>query len=132
MGELYSKQLEKADQVEAFEVEAFSTELDGAASNRNIGTTLWLSNDRVNIWLVKLEPGERAPFHTHAIDYFWVCVDGGRGRQRYPDGTMRTFRFEVGEVDFLGSLTHGKPAVHDLENIGSSVMRFVAVELKSS
>jgi hypothetical protein len=130
MDELYSPQLAGAIEVSTFDLAEFKDEIRRAPHNRQIGSKLWYSNDRVNVWEVALQPGERAAFHTHAIEYFWVCVDGGEGRQRYPDGSLRRFRFSMGDVDFVSGLSETSPAVHDLENVDARPIRFVAVELK--
>src|SRR3712207_5253696 len=112
---------------EQFDIEQYRGELDEAPSNRAVGTTLWFENDRVKVWEVRLEAGQRAPFHTHAMDYFWTCIDPGDGYQRYDDGSAQAFDFKLGETE-LSSLSEENPKVHDLENRGDSLMRFVAVE----
>lgn len=75
-----------------------------------------------------MQPGERLPFHCHTGTYFWVCVDPSTGRQRYPDGGIDTFEFRNGDVDFL-QIAAGEKLVHDLENSGDTLLRFIAVEL---
>jgi mannose-6-phosphate isomerase-like protein (cupin superfamily) len=111
-----------------FPLEEYADELDAAAENTQIGHEVWFENDRIRIWGINLAPGERVPFHCHQRTYFWVCVDGARGRQRYPSGDMDTFDFAVGDVDFL-DIAPGDRLIHDLENSGDSPLRFVAIEL---
>src|SRR5262245_57999456 len=108
---------------------AFADELDRAPSNRDIGTTVWFENEHVRVWEVRLEPGQRAPFHSHAQTYFWTCIDPGKGFQRFPDGTAEAFDFQLGETVFH-EIVAGDPMIHDLENADDHVVRFVAVELK--
>jgi hypothetical protein len=36
-------------------------EIAAAPTNRQVGTTLLFSNDRVNVWEILLAPGERVP-----------------------------------------------------------------------
>ena len=109
--------------------EDFIDELEAAPKNPAIGSTLWFENDHVRVWEVRLEPGQRAPFHCHSQTYFWTCVDPGKGFQRFPDGTAQVFDFALGETVF-SEITAGDPMIHDLENIDDQVVRFVAVELK--
>lgn len=107
----------------------FASELDHAQGNRNVGTTLWFENDHVRVWEVRLEAGQRAPFHTHSQTYFWTCIDPGKGFQRFPDGTAQQFDFTLGETVF-SEISADDPMIHDLENLDDHLVRFVAIELK--
>ena len=111
-----------------FDVGGFTAELASAVSNLDVGTTLLFENDLVRVWEVRIEPSERCPFHAHAFPYFWTCVAGGLGRQRSPNGTLMIRRYFDGDTQFS---THsvGDPLIHDLENVGDTVLRFVTVEL---
>ena|SRR5829696_5354020 len=112
-----------------FEPAAFAHELAAAASNREIGTSLWFENDHVRVFEVRLEPGQRGPFHVHDATYFWTVVERGRGLQRFADGSYVVRDYAVGETRYLEN-TPDDPLVHDLENVGASTLRFVTVELK--
>jgi quercetin dioxygenase-like cupin family protein len=127
MSTLYSKHLEVAVATGEFEVGDYEQELADAPHNAEVGSELWFENDYVRIWEVRIEPGERTPFHAHSLDYFWVCVDPSRALVQFVDGTSRTFDYKVGEVDFLEL---PEPAIHSVENVGESVLRSVAVEFK--
>ncbi|HEY7667782.1 MAG TPA: hypothetical protein VIE12_06610 [Actinomycetota bacterium] len=111
-----------------FDREAFARELEDAPANRAVGTALWYEDERVRVWEVRLEPGVRCPFHAHATPYFWTCVEAGTGRQRSPDGTMVVRRYAVGDT-LRSVLSPDAPMLHDLENVGDTVLRFVTVEL---
>jgi len=109
-----------------YDVAAFADELRAASAN--VGTSRLFENDRVRVWELRLAPGERAPFHAHTLGYFWTCVDPGVGRQRYADGTMKVFRYRLGDTRY-SEHSPDAPMLHDLENIGDTVLRFVTVEL---
>jgi beta-alanine degradation protein BauB len=109
-----------------FDPDDYATEL--SAPEDAVGTRLLLENDRLRIWEIRLEPGERAPFHRHVTPYFWSCVNAGTGRQRHVDGSVRVRRYREGETEFWQHSPHDD-RVHDLENVGDSVLRFVTVEL---
>ena len=94
----------------------------------DVGTSLSFRNDRVRVWELRLKPGERAPFHRHVTPYFWTCVEAGVGRQRFADGTDRLRRYEVGETEFAVHSPQDDK-IHDQENAGDTVLRFVTVEL---
>ena len=112
----------------SFPVEEFSEELERAPENLDVGTSLLFANDRVKVWEVRLDPGQRGPFHAHTRDYFWTVVDGGIGKQRTADGTVRVRAYDVGETSFS---THSPddPMLHDFENAGDAPIRFITVEL---
>jgi oxalate decarboxylase/phosphoglucose isomerase-like protein (cupin superfamily) len=111
-----------------FDPAEFAAELAAAPTNLAVGTTLWFENDRLKVWEVKLEPGERGPFHAHTRNYFWTVVEGGRGLQRLGDGTVSIRDYEVGDTSYLEH-TPETALIHDLENAGDTVLRFVTVEL---
>ncbi len=112
-----------------FAVEEFAAELAAARDNRALGTSLWFENEHVRVFEVRLDPGERGPFHIHDAPYFWTVVEPGRGLQRFADGTSVERDYRVGETRYLVHSAED-PLVHDLENVGRSVLRFVTVELK--
>src|SRR5438093_7774505 len=110
-----------------FYIADFAVELQGE-QNRNVGTKLLLENARVRVWEIRLEPGERAPFHWHLTPYYFVCVEAGRSRSRFPNGFYIDDDSDVGDTVFLDTKP-GEPHVHDLENIGPTTLRFTTVEL---
>lgn len=111
-----------------FPLEEYGPELAAAPANTTVGQQVLFENDRVRVWGIDLAAGDRMPFHCHTNTYFWICAEGGRGNQRYPSGTMDTFAFEQGAVDFL-TFANGESLIHDLENAGDGPLRFYAVEL---
>jgi hypothetical protein len=112
-----------------FDVAAYAEELERAPSNRQLGTSLWFENDHVRVFEVRLEPGERGPFHVHDQTYFWTVVEPGRGLQRFADGTFVVRDYALGETRYLVH-SDRDPLVHDLENVGDTTLRFVTVALK--
>lgn len=111
-----------------FPREEFAAELAAAeAGSRELGTAVLFENERVRVWEVRLQPGERGAFHLHDTDYFWTVVQGGLGKQRSPDGTFKLRRYETGDTSFQWSADD--PMIHDFENAGDDEIRFVTVEL---
>jgi hypothetical protein len=117
------------DEIDTYDTALFAGELATAPSNHEIGTSLLLENDHVRVFEVRLEPGERGPFHIHDKPYFWTVVDAGRGLQRFPDGTSVAHQYAVGETAYTAQ-SADQPLIHDLENVGETTLRFVTVELK--
>lgn len=112
----------------AYDRAAFVDELAAAPSNHDVGTTLWFENERIRVWEILLQPGERGAFHSHVTNYFWTVVGGSRGLQRFADGTFIVRDYLVGETKYLEH-TPETALIHDLENVGDSPLRFVTVEL---
>jgi hypothetical protein len=111
-----------------FDRDDYADELDRATTNRQLGTTLWFENDHVRVFEVRLEPGQRGPFHVHDQPYFWTVVEPGRGLQRFADGTYVVRDYALGETRYLAH-SADDVLVHDLENVGDSTLRFVTVAL---
>ncbi|MGH9010586.1 MAG: cupin domain-containing protein [Acidimicrobiia bacterium] len=112
-----------------YDVAEFAEELARAPQNREVGTAIWFENDHVRVWEIVLEPGQRGPFHNHTQTYFWTCVDPGRGKQRFTDGSFVVRDYQPGETKYLVHSPEDS-LIHDLENVGSTTMRFITVELK--
>ncbi len=110
-----------------FDVEQYAGEL-GGEPNTAVGTRLLLENDRVRIWEISLGPDERAPFHWHINTYLFVCVEAGRARSRFPNGVTVDLDYEVGATWFSDH-SQTDPGIHDLENVGTTTIRFTTVEL---
>ncbi|MEV7966616.1 hypothetical protein AB0O34_11620 [Sphaerisporangium sp. NPDC088356] len=111
-----------------FDVTEFADELAKAPENRVVGTTLLFENERVRVWELALVPGQRAPFHIHSIDYFWVAADPGPVVQRVSDGTITEVVHDRNQVKYF-TFRNGETLVHDLENIGDAPIRYITVEL---
>lgn len=110
-----------------YDIAEYAEELRAALGNHELGTQLWFENDKVRVFEVRLEPGGRGAFHVHDRTYFWTVVEAGRGLQRFPDGTYAIRDYELGDTRFLEhSATNA--LVHDLENVGTTTLRFVTVE----
>jgi hypothetical protein len=108
----------------------FSSELEAAPGNHQLGTTMWYENERIRVWEVLLQPGQRGAFHAHTTNYFWTVVEAGRGLQRFADGTFIVRDYALGETRYLEH-TPDRALIHDLENVGETTLRFVTVELLS-
>ena len=112
-----------------FEVAEFADELKKAGQNQNLGTRLWFEDDHIQVWQVWLQPGERGAFHVHDQTYFWVVIEPGRGLQRFADGSFVIRDYVLGETRYLEHSPENV-LVHDLENVGKTVLGFVTVKLK--
>jgi hypothetical protein len=112
-----------------FDPAGYRAELEAAPGNHELGTELWFENDHVRVFEVRLDPGERGPFHVHDQTYFWTVVEPGRGLQRFADGTYVERDYALGETRYLTN-SPSDALIHDLENVGTTTLRFVTVELR--
>ncbi|HWF38512.1 MAG TPA: hypothetical protein VG322_08340 [Candidatus Acidoferrales bacterium] len=99
--------------------------------NGCVGSELVSESDRVRVWTLHLAPGARIPFHRHVLDYFWMAVTTGRGRQHMHDGTTIEKTYLAGETRHE-YYKRGEYKIHDLENIGDTELVFTTVEFLDS
>lgn len=112
-----------------YDTTEYAEELRAARGNHDLGTSLWFENDRVRVFEVRLGPGERGAFHIHDRTYFWTVVEAGRGLQRFADGTYAVRDYGLGDTRFLEH-SPASAVIHDLENVGTTTLRFVTVEFR--
>jgi quercetin dioxygenase-like cupin family protein len=84
---------------------------------------LKLDNPRVRVLDVTLKPGEKEQTHSHPA-YVIYIIEGGKIRNHASDGTVSEAEFKAGDVFYRDPLTHWA------ENIGTTTIRLVLVELK--
>ena len=85
---------------------------------------LVLENDRVRVLEYTLLPGQRDRRHTHPRRVAHV-IAGGTLRVHFPDGRHLDFEEKAGDTSW------GDPApLHDTENIGTTPIRILLVEMK--
>ncbi len=94
-----------------------------------VGQRLLSDTDEVRVWRIELQPGERVAYHKHVLNYFWTATSAGRSRSHYGDGQVAETAYDVGTTRHY-RFGPGESMVHDLENIGDTVLSFTTVELK--
>jgi hypothetical protein len=97
------------------------------AHDPHVGSRLLSENERVRVWEIRLEPGERWHAHRHVLDYFWTAVNAGRSRQHTADGTTREVSYDAGETRHF-TFGDGEYLLHDIENVCDDVLVFTTVE----
>lgn len=111
--------------------EARRADFHASLGNGRVGSRLVSQSERVRVWHLALEPGERIGFHTHVLDYFWTAVTGGRARSCYGDGRVVEVTYRPGDTrhHHFGA---GECMIHDLANIGDTRLVFTTVEFLDS
>ena len=88
------------------------------------GLQVKLENERVRVLELRLKPGEREKQHTHP-QYVLYALTDYRVRNTNADGTVRVYDRKAGDVFW------GEPITHSGENIGTTEVRALIVELKT-
>jgi quercetin dioxygenase-like cupin family protein len=84
---------------------------------------LRFENDRVRVLERILRPGDREKLHSHS-SYLIHVVMGGKLRNHNADGKVTELEVKAGDVLFRD------PTTHWAENIGTTVIKVIVVELK--
>src|SRR5712675_2525643 len=63
-----------------------------------IGDRILFENERVRVWGVNLEPGQRQPWHKHDLPYLIVPLTKGKNIMFFDDGREKETNEAVGEV----------------------------------
>ncbi len=82
-----------------------------------------VDNDRVRLFEATLAPGEKEQMHSHPASLVYV-IAGGKMRSHAPDGTTTDHTYTTGEAVYREPLTHWA------ENVGTTTVRLIVVELK--
>jgi quercetin dioxygenase-like cupin family protein len=83
-----------------------------------------LENSRVRVLESILEPGDKEQLHSHPA-YVTYVVSGGKIRNHFADGKVAEVELKTGDVTYRDGLTHWA------ENIGTTPLHVVLVELKN-
>jgi quercetin dioxygenase-like cupin family protein len=84
---------------------------------------LKLDNDRVRVFEGTLHPGDKENMHSHPASIVYV-IAGGKVRSHTPDGKVTEKEYKAGDTVYREPLTHWA------ENIGTTTIRLLVVELK--
>lgn len=101
------------------------------AESGEVGSRLVSETDRLRVWHIHAQPGERLKVHTHVLDYFWTIHGPGRARSHQPDGSHFDVDYETGDTRHF-TFAKGERMTHSLENIGDTDLVFTTVEFKNS
>lgn len=82
-----------------------------------------LENDRVRVQEHYLKPGQTIGMHSHP-DKVIYAINDWKVRETYPDGTSRVVEGKA------GTAVWGTAKTHAVENIGTTEVRNIVIELK--
>jgi hypothetical protein len=99
----------------------------------DVATTLLFENDRVRVWEMRLEPGQRSAVHEHKLDYLMVQVSGDTmAAEMEPDsggpwGHLGTVEGDI----FPGNVIYAeRGGIEAAVNNGTQTFHEIVVELK--
>ncbi len=97
----------------------------------DVGTRLVHENERVRIWEMQLEPGERSAIHEHRLDYILVFLEGdGIAVIPEPDSAGE-FTDTMEYVPPIGKAIFVRGGgIETAVNCGSQPYREILIELK--
>lgn len=82
-----------------------------------------LDNPHARVMEATLQPGDKEGMHSHPATILYI-IQGGKVRNHFPDGSTNEVEMKTGDVVYREPLTHWA------ENIGSTTVRIIVVELK--
>jgi hypothetical protein len=100
----------------------------------DIATKLLMENDRVRIWEMRLEPGERSALHRHDNDYIMIQIDGDRMAADFEPDSAGPWGGQGGRVE--GDIAPGnvlyaeRGGIETAVNVGNKPFYEIVVELK--
>jgi quercetin dioxygenase-like cupin family protein len=93
--------------------------------------TLLFENDAVRVLDAHVEPGETVPVHTHRWASVLYLLSASDFVRRDPEGNVLLDTRGGSDHDPVGSVLWDPPLTpHSLENVGTTLMRSVMVEVK--
>lgn len=97
----------------------------------NVGTKLLFENERVRVWELALEPGERSDVHRHDLDYLLVQIEGDRiAAEPEPDSAGK-YRDYIEVAATPGKVTYiERGGIETAVNTGARRYREILIELK--
>jgi hypothetical protein len=97
----------------------------------DVATNVIYENDRVRVWEMRLDPGEKSAVHRHDLDYVLVQIDGDRIKGVFEPESAGEYHGEV-EADVVpGQVLYiDKGGVETAVNSGSKPYYEILIELK--
>jgi predicted metal-dependent enzyme (double-stranded beta helix superfamily) len=97
----------------------------------NVGTRLLLENDRVRVWELDLEPGQRSDIHRHDLDNLLVQIEGDRIAAIPEPDSAGKYKDYIEAVASPGKVTYiTRGGIETAVNVGTCRYREILIELK--
>lgn len=91
-----------------------------------VGQKVLFENERIRVWEIVLEPGQRHPTHHHLLPYLVLAVEGDQNKMEWEDGRITT------SYEPPGFFIYRDPGgIHDLTNVGKTRYWSRLIEFKT-
>jgi hypothetical protein len=102
---------------------------DKKSIKSNVGTKLLFSNDMINIWEFRIEPGEKCHFHTHYFPYLFTNLSESSTQPLDKAGAAdgEPFHQVKGQTIYIEAENLGS---HAVLNVGSTTFLQFIVDFK--
>lgn len=94
-----------------------------AANRSSTSSKVLFENDRVRVVELRLEPGKREPMHSHPAHLVYV-LSPAKMKMTSSDGKVKEVEVKAGQVIW------GEPLSHAGENVGTTELHEVIIDLK--
>lgn len=98
-----------------------------------IASNIVFENERVRIWDMRLEPGEKSDLHRHDLDYVMIQISGDKMAANFePDsgGPWGAYGYVEGAVTPGNVLWAERGGIETAVNVGDKPFYEIVVELK--
>ncbi len=102
--------------------------LEASQNNTQVGEKIVFENSEFRVWSIHLPAGQSLPFHKHANRYFWTAMNVGKSRSYYNDGSIEDTEYELGDTKYFKDLNENNYFIHNLKNIGDTMLIYTTVE----
>jgi len=101
------------------------------AERNMVATKLLMENDKVRIWEMRLQPGQRGELHKHHFDHILVQISGDRMAVE-PHPTTKSIYKDYTEGDVVPGKVFftEKGGVETAYNVGKEPFYEIVIELK--
>jgi len=97
----------------------------------NVATRIVLENERVRVWELELEPGEKSDVHRHDLDYLLVQLEGDRIAAIPEPDTSGKYKDYIEAAVTPGKVTYiERGGIETAVNVGQRRYREIVIELK--
>lgn len=99
----------------------------------DVATRVLFDNERVRVWEMLLEPGERSARHRHDLDYLLVFLEGDRIAVEVDPASAGPYRDDVEfDVPIGRCVFVERGGVETAVNTGQARYREILIELKGT
>jgi hypothetical protein len=96
-----------------------------------VGSKVLFENDRVRVWELRLEPGERSDVHRHELDHLLIEIGGDRVAVEPEPDTEGPYKdYLEGDVVAGVVIPVDRGGAETAVNIGTKPFHEIIVELK--